>query len=79
MWKALFHYLLLDNCIHKLGIPMTSMCNYCENRDEDTLDCLLSIGNVAKLVWKKATFTMWVFNVESETWKVKNKLLVSLF
>lgn len=68
MWKALFHYLLLDNCIHKLGIPMASMSNYCENRDEDTLDRLLSIGNVVKLVWKKATFTMWVFYVESETW-----------
>lgn len=66
MWKTLFQYFPLDDRIQKLGIPMTSACNCCVERKEETLDHVRSTGIVARLVWKEATLTMRVFNIESE-------------
>lgn len=71
MWKTLFQYLPLDYRIHKLGIPMALACNYCENRDEETLYHVLSTRDVVKLIWKKVTYSMQVFNAKTEPWKVK--------
>lgn len=44
MWKALFHYLPLDDRVRKLGIAMASWCNCCIGRKEETLDHVLSMG-----------------------------------
>lgn len=71
MWKELLQYLLLDDRIWKLGMPMASVCNYCVEKNKKTLDHVLSTGTVAKLVWKKAALTMRVFNVESKPCKIK--------
>lgn len=46
MWKAMLRYLPVDDRIHQLGIPFVSACNCNEDRKTETLDHLLSKGEV---------------------------------
>lgn len=71
MWKVTHQFLAMDDKIQRLGILFVSTCNYCANRHEETFDHVISTGNVACMIWKKATYTLRTFNMESEPWRLK--------
>lgn len=64
-------HILLDNCVQTLGILMESSCNSCPNKKEETLHHIMRVGNIAAYVLKHAATMMGIFNVESETWRMK--------
>lgn len=50
---------------------MASTCNCCLDRKLESLDHVISSGEVVNMVWKKAVEIMMVSNVVIESWKIK--------
>lgn len=71
MWKAYYRYLPFDDKIKTIGIPPISSCNCCDQRKEENVDHILSIGTFACSKWRSAANTLGMFNVDAKNWKVK--------
>lgn len=69
MWKAAFFYLPVDG--QRLGISLALVCNFCEQRHEETFNHIFSPRSVACMNWKKASRFVGIYNMESESWWVK--------
>lgn len=74
MWRALFNYLMTDERVRRLGIPLVSWCKCCVVRKEETTNHAFSTSEVASMVWKKDVMVMGIFNNVNKTWRVKLSL-----
>lgn len=62
----------VDEKVCRLGIPLSSVCNYCVDRCEKALDHVLGTRVVACMVWKKqAASYLRLINIDKEPWRVK--------
>lgn len=73
-WKALNFCLSVDTCVKALGIPMVSKCECCVGGSLENQDHVLSIGTVAKEVWRCASVQLGIPFVPNQSWKGKMEL-----
>lgn len=52
MWKALHDYLSVDDHIRRVGIPLVSRCDCCQEGGYEDLNHVLFAGEFATTIWK---------------------------
>ncbi|KAK0581732.1 hypothetical protein LWI29_017271 [Acer saccharum] len=55
IWKAWFMCLAVDDRVKDKGISMASACDCCVQRSQETIDHVLSVGDVAADIWRRAS------------------------
>ncbi|KAK0580059.1 hypothetical protein LWI29_035797 [Acer saccharum] len=55
IWKAWFMCLAVDDRVKDKGISMASACDCCVQRSQETIDHVLSVGDVAADIWCRAS------------------------
>ncbi|TXG59223.1 hypothetical protein EZV62_013796 [Acer yangbiense] len=55
IWKAWFMCLAVDDRVKDKGILMASACDCCVQRNQENIDHVLSVGDVAADIWRRAS------------------------
>ncbi|XP_042959541.1 uncharacterized protein LOC122294687 [Carya illinoinensis] len=69
VWRAAFNCLSVDEQTRNIGIPIASACNCCKERQNEDLEHLLSKGELAVSIWKRASAEMGVPFRTQQNWK----------
>ncbi|KAG6627879.1 hypothetical protein CIPAW_15G160400 [Carya illinoinensis] len=67
-WRARLHALPVDENICKLGIPLVSKCNCCDEAQVETLDHVLCSGVGARNVWNYFVGVFGIVLLQNRTW-----------
>ncbi|KAK0598052.1 hypothetical protein LWI29_031129 [Acer saccharum] len=59
IWKAWFMCLAVDDRVKDKGISMASACDCCVQRNQENIDHVLSVGDVATDIWRRASVVFW--------------------
>lgn len=60
--------------MRRLGIPLISECNWFIVLEEEMLNYIFNIGDVACLVRQKVAIVLGIYNEEKKPWRVKLSL-----
>ncbi|XP_042942730.1 uncharacterized protein LOC122276903 [Carya illinoinensis] len=71
MWKAMKGCLRVGDMISKIGIPMVSKCECCEEGKLEDLDHVLAIGKTPKALWNKVSTQVGMPFDPEKKWKEK--------
>ncbi|KAK0598182.1 hypothetical protein LWI29_032329 [Acer saccharum] len=55
IWKAWFMCLAVDDRVKDKGISMASACDCCVQRNQENIDHVLSVGDMAADIWRRAS------------------------
>ncbi|KAK2653695.1 hypothetical protein Ddye_013551 [Dipteronia dyeriana] len=69
LWKVWFMCLAVDDRVQAKGISLASACDYCVQRSQD--DHILSLGEVASDVWRRACVVLGIPFWWILPWKTK--------
>lgn len=70
-WKVKFNYLLMDENIISIGIPLASKCDCCTKGHSETKDHVFSSSEIAEHVWGLVELALGIPSLQHVSWWTK--------